>query len=88
MSMTERIAVVESCRYVDCVVPDAPLKVIPEYLDSLGVDIIVHGNDISEKDKQEFYGKVIDRYRDFKYTENISTTDILRRVSNHIKLKV
>jgi len=85
LSMEERIAVVESCRYVDRVVPNAPLHVTPEYLNSLGVDIIVHGDDISDKTRSEFYGEVIDRYKEFKYTENISTTDILRRVKVHLQ---
>jgi len=87
LSMEERISVVESCRYVDRVVPNAPLHVTPEYLKSLNVDIIVHGDDISDK-RKEFYGEVMDRYKEFKYTEGISTTDILRRVKKHISLSV
>ena len=84
LSMEERIFVVESCRYVDRVVPNAPLHVTPEYLNSLGVDIIVHGDDISEESRKKFYGEVLDRYKEFKYTENISTTNIIKRVKNSL----
>lgn len=84
LSMEERISVVESCRYVDRVVPNAPLHVTPEYLKSLEVDIIVHGDDITDKSREKFYGEVMDRYKEFKYTENISTTDILRRMKKHL----
>jgi len=83
MSMTERIAVMESCRYVDRVVPDAPLRITPEYLQMLGADLVVHGDDISESDKEHFYGLVMDRYREFKYTEGVSTSDIIRRVKEY-----
>ena len=32
MKMKERIAVIESCKYVDVVIPDAPLTITEEYI--------------------------------------------------------
>ncbi len=84
MTMEERISVVESCKYVDKVIPNAPLVVTPEYLNSIGAEIIVHGNDISEESRNKMYGLVLNRYKEFKYTEGVNTTNIIERVERHL----
>ena len=52
MSMDERIKTVSSCRYVDEVVPDAPLVIEEEWINTHNIDIVVHGDDFSEAMKQ------------------------------------
>jgi len=84
LTMEERIAVVESCRYVDRVIPSAPLKITPEYLKELNVDIIVHGDDISPETRNSWYGLVLDKYHEFSYTQGVSTTNIINRIKDRI----
>lgn len=81
MAMGERIAVVKACRYVDEVVGDAPLRPSKSYLKSLGVDLVVHGGSLSEDLQEAMYGeaRAIGIYREFPYTDGISTTEIIKR---------
>ena len=48
MTLAERVAVVEACRYVDEVVPNAPYIVTTEFLDEHDISLVVHGDDISQ----------------------------------------
>lgn len=58
MNMVERMAVVESCRYVDEVIPNAPLNVTLEYLESLNIDYVCHGDDVNEENLKNWYGEI------------------------------
>ena len=51
MNMKERISVVESCKYVDEVIPNAPLVVSRDYLASHNVDIVIHATGLTERIK-------------------------------------
>ena len=84
MSMEERIETVSSCRYVDEVVPDAPLAVDQEWLNIHRVDLVVHGDDFSDDMRQLCYKIPIDLgiLRLVSYTSEISTTDIIQRIKN------
>lgn len=87
MSMSERIAIVESCRYVDEVVPNAPLNVTLDYLDSLNIDYVCHGDDIDADKISSWYGEINNngRLKLIPYTANISTTNLLQRISSNNK---
>lgn len=82
MTMKERIAVVESCRYVDQVVPNAPLIVSLDYLEQLEIDYLCHGDDIDEEKIEKWYGEIRrqGRLKIVDYTNNISTTNLINRV--------
>ena len=84
MSMEERIETVSSCRYVDEVVPDAPLAVDQEWLNKHRVDLVVHGDDFSDDMRQLCYKIPIDLgiLRLVSYTSEISTTEIIQRIKN------
>jgi cytidyltransferase-like protein len=88
MSMAERIAVVESCRYVDEVIPNAPLNVTLDYLNQLNIDYVCHGDDVSPENLEKWYGEIHKqgRLKLVAYTQNISTTNLLQRVSSKSKL--
>ena len=47
LTMQERIASVEGCRYVDEVVPNAPLEITREWIEKHDIDLIMHGDDVS-----------------------------------------
>ena len=80
-SMKERIFVVDSCKYVDKIIPDAPLIITKEYADKHQIDLVVHGNDIQNSEIQLWYGEVIEKLVLLPYTDGISTTDILQRLN-------
>lgn len=82
MTMEERKEVIEACRYVDEVYLNAPLMVTIDLLNTLNINIFVS----TPKEKNEadiMLKELISENFPIKYierTENISTTDILKRV--------
>jgi cytidyltransferase-like protein len=81
LSMDERIASVAGCRYVDEVVPDAPLKVTRAWIEQHEIDLVVHGDDFTEEQNKNYYEIPIEMgiFRIVSYTPGISTSDILAR---------
>ena len=84
MTMEERISVVASCRYVDEVIPDAPLIIDLEWIKKHNIPLVVHGDDFSEDLLQLCYKIPIEMgiFEKVPYTPGISTTDILNRLKN------
>ena len=84
MTMKERIATVDSCRYVDEVIPDAPLIVDLEWINKHNIHIVVHGDYFSKDLLQLCYKVPIEMgiFHKVSYTPDISTTDIINRLKN------
>ena len=82
MTLTERVAVIESCRYVDEVVEDAPYQVNAQFLTDHDITTVVHGDDMSRRDMEIWYGPVLaaGKLKMVRYTTGISTTELIRRV--------
>lgn len=80
LTMEERIKVVESCKYVDEVIPNAPIHVTPEFLKANNIQRVVHANDISLQSIQDMYGDIFNELLFVPYTVGISTTEIIKRV--------
>tara|TARA_B110000908_G_scaffold169997_1_gene228409 strand:+ start:5875 stop:6291 length:417 start_codon:yes stop_codon:yes gene_type:complete len=85
MNMKERIAVVESCKYVDGVIPDAPVHLTEEYIKNNSIDIIFTVDNRSEEEMKAMYEipMAMNIMRYIKYTDTISTTEIIKRINNH-----
>lgn len=81
MNMKERIYVVESCKYVDEVIPDAPLVISQDYLANHNIDIVIHATGLTEESKIMMYGQILDKLKIIDYTDGISTSIILERVN-------
>ena len=81
LSMKERIAVIESCKYVDQVIPNAPLVVTTKYLEENQIDLVIHGDDLTNEDKHMMFGEVLNKLVLINYTDGISTTNILQRLN-------
>ncbi len=86
LTLQDRVAVIEACKYVDEVIADPPLRVTKEWLEEHKIDIVVHGDDFSDD-------MILDQYkvpyemgilRLVHYTEGISTTDIIARIKSRI----
>jgi len=85
MIMNERIKVIESCKYVDKVIPNAPLVINEEYIKGYNIDILEHEHNILEHDKYIFMYDIpykLGIFRRLDYTNSISTTDIINRIKS------
>lgn len=83
MTLDERVAVVEACRYVDRVIPGAPVFTTEAWLRAEGIDLVVHGDEKSEAELRFWYGVPMElgMFRTVPYTSGIATSDVLRRVA-------
>ena len=84
MTMEERIATIFSCRYVDEVIPDAPLIIDLKWIKKHNIHLVVHGDDFSEDLLQLCHKIPIEMgiFKKVPYTPGISTTDITNRLKN------
>lgn len=83
MNVHERAALIGACKWVDEVQIDVPYTPTLEILDQLNCDFIAHGDDPCFNEfGEDVYGemKKKNRFRMFKRTEGISTTDIIGRL--------
>ena len=83
LNMEERICVIESCKYVDKVIPNAPLVITNEYLEKYNIDMVVHAHNNDEVEKYNFmYDNIIKlgKFKRIDYHDGISTTNIKHRI--------
>ena len=83
LTMEERIGVIESCKYVDKVIPNAPLVVTKEYLDENNIDLVVHAHNEDEIEKYNFmYSEIIKlgKFKRIDYHDGVSTTNIKNKI--------
>ncbi len=82
LTMEERVASVEGCRYVDEVVPNAPLEITREWIDKHKIDLIIHGDDVAPEVRDAWYRVPIEMgiYQSVGYTAGISTTQLISRI--------
>jgi glycerol-3-phosphate cytidylyltransferase len=82
MTLAERVAVIESCRYVDEVIEDAPLQVTEEFLAEREITTVVHGDDLSPQSAEFVYGPAAaaGKLIYVRRAGGISTTQLIQRV--------
>lgn len=82
MTLAERVAVIEACKYVDEVVADAPFQIDEAFLAEHDITTVVHGDDLSPQDAEVVYGaaRTAGRLKYVPRTTGISTTDLIQRV--------
>jgi len=88
LSMEERMMSVKACRYVDEVLPNAPIKITKEWIDEHSIDLVVHGDDFDEY-KMAYYYEVpieLDIFRTVPYTKAISTAKLIKRIKERTDL--
>ncbi len=85
LTMDERVASVAGCRYVDDVLPNAPLSPDRAWIEEHEISLVVHGDDFTPEQLDRFYRVPIEMgiYRTVPYTPGISTTEIIRRCREH-----
>lgn len=82
MTLPERVAVIESCTYVDEVIADAPFRVTEDFLAEHAITTVVHGDDLSPEGAESIYGPAVEtgRFVSVPRTGAISTTQLIQRV--------
>lgn len=82
LNMEQRIKVIECCKYIDKIIPEAPLTITEEYIKSNNIDnIYIPSNRTEEEIKLMcLYPYRMNMIKKIKYTEEISTSYII----NHI----
>ena len=81
LTMEDRISCVAACRYVNEVIPNAPLHIDSQWIEKYDIDLVVHGDDMSDEQLRYLYEIPIEMgiFRTVPYTKGISTTEIIRR---------
>ena len=81
-----RYALVKNSRYVDEIIPDSPLIITTEFMKKHKIDLVVHGfankNDENKQDEFFKYPKLINKFQIIEYCKEISTTAIIKTISN------
>lgn len=82
MTLAERVAVIEACRFVDEVIADVPLRLTQAFLDEHDLALVVHGDDLDLAGAADVYGPVVaaELLRLVPRSRDISTTDLIARV--------
>ncbi len=82
MTLEERTKSVMGCKYVDEVVPNCPYCITKEFIEKHNIDLVIHGDDMSEEMLNFFYKDAIalEKFKTVPYTHTVSTTDILDRI--------
>ena len=85
LSTEERMITVAACRYVDRVIPDAPLAVTRDWIEQNEIDLVVHGDDFTGEMRDICYKVPMEMgiYQEVSYTPGISTTEIISRCKIH-----
>ena len=82
LSLEERIESIRACRFVDEILIDPPAPVTIDFLAMNSIDLVVHGDDMSEESLTYWYGAAIstNKFATVSYTPGISTSEIIERV--------
>ncbi|KAJ3345913.1 hypothetical protein HDU83_003586 [Entophlyctis luteolus] len=83
MNEEERYSAVAACKWVDEVARDAPYETSLDEMDRYNCDFCAHGDDVTTMaDGSDCYSvaKAAGRYREFKRTQGVSTTELIGRM--------
>lgn len=86
LNIYERFTMVSSCKYVNKTFLNAPMPITEQFIDDNKIDLVIHGDDITEESKNYWYKNAINRgiYKEIPYTKDISTSDIIDRIRSRI----
>lgn len=83
LNMAERIEVIESCKYIDKVIKNAPLIINESYIKEHNIDIVIHAHLFEENERYNKMYEVPSKLGIFvqmEPTKGISTTQIIKRI--------
>ena len=81
---TNRYIMLDSCKYVDKIICDAPLYITEEFMNEHNIDLVVHSfsNKNDENNQNDFFKVPIEmgKYETIEYSHIESTTGIINRI--------
>ena len=82
LTLAERVAVIQACKYVDEVIVAPPLRLTEEMVQRLHISYVVHGDDFNKDLLEDQYGVALrfGIFRTVPYTPGISSTAIIQRI--------
>ena len=84
---SNRYIMLDSCKYVDEVITDAPLIINKNFMDKHNIDLVVHSfsNKNDENNQNEFFKIPIEmgKYEIIEYSHIESTTGIIKRIKEN-----
>ena len=83
MNMKERVGVVESCKYVNKIIENAPITPSFAFLKKHNIVMVIHAHSKEEEGKYNFmYSECVkeNKFMRIDYQEGISTTEIINRI--------
>ena len=84
---TNRYIMLNSCKYVDDVITDAPLIITKDFMDKYKIDLVVHSysNKNDENNQNNFFKIPIEigKYQTIEYSHIESTTGIINRIKKN-----
>jgi len=86
MNMDERIEMVKAIKYVDKVIPNAPIHITEEFIEKHQIDLVVAGDDHTDDQMNTMYSIPVKlgKFEAIPYTKTVSTTDIINRLHERI----
>ena len=86
-TMEERKIILESCKYVDKIILNAPLSIDNEFIIKYNIDLVIHAHSKEEESKYDFVFKKIPKNKRLRldYDSNISTSITIKRIFNRIE---
>ena len=82
-----RYLMLDSCKYVDKVIKNAPLFIDNNFINENNIDLVVHSfnNKNDENNQSEFFKIPIElgKYKTIEYSYIESTTDIINKIKNN-----
>jgi glycerol-3-phosphate cytidylyltransferase-like family protein len=84
---TNRQLILESCKYVNEIIPNAPLIITKDFINLHKIDLVVHGfaDPSDEKNQGEFFreSKELGKFKIIPYSNIESTTAIIKRIRSN-----
>ena len=82
-----RKILVESCKYVDEIIENAPLILTKDFIENNKIDLICHGfsneNDIKKQEKFFEVPRKMNKFKPVPYNTGISTTEIIDKIKKN-----
>ena len=81
MNLNERVAVIESCKFVEEVIPGVPFEITKKFIKDHKIDLVVATKSYSTEVLKKFYKdpQKMDILKLVDYKEGISTSSIIER---------